>query len=153
MDDFYSDLERGKRGEKLVIAALAARGHKITDVSDDWDYRRKDIDLLLVNKEQQQTTLEVKNEIRSETTGNIFIETYNSNNKSHSNRGWFFYCESQYICFLQENKGKAHIVALTDIKQAIENNRYRIANSSNAQGYLMPLADVEQMKSYFLLEL
>lgn len=153
MDDFYLDLQRGKRGEKLVIDALTARGHKVDDVSDNWKYRRNDIDLLLENKQKQTATLEIKNDQKSEYTGNVFIETYNSNNQSHSYKGWFFYCRADFICFLQENKGAAHIVALDDIRKAIENNRYRTANSINASGYLMPIEDIKQLHSYFLLEI
>lgn len=31
---FYDDLAIGKRGEKLVKDAIAARGHKVEDLSD-----------------------------------------------------------------------------------------------------------------------
>ncbi len=44
---FKDDLEVGKRAEKLVAAALAARGHKVIDVSDDREYQRRDIDFIL----------------------------------------------------------------------------------------------------------
>ena len=151
MDDFYTDLKRGKKGEKLVIAALEARGHIVSDVSDNWDYRRNDIDLLLVNKQKQQTTLEVKNDQRSETTGNLFIETYNSNNQSHSYKGWFFYCAADYLCFLQEGNKQAHIVSFAELKKNIASNAYRTANSCNATGYLVPLEVVKQLPTYFCL--
>lgn len=151
MDDFYLDLQRGKRGEKLVSAALAARGHIITDLSDDPEARKNDIDLLLVNKQQQTTTLEIKNDQRSESTGNLFIETYNSNNKSHSFKGWFFYCAAEYLCFLQENKRTAHIVSFAELKKNIAANTYRTANSYNASGYLVPLEVVKQLPTYFCL--
>lgn len=150
MDDFYSDLKRGKRGERLVINALEARGHKITDLSDDLEARKVDIDLLLDNG-KQQTTLEIKNDQRSETTGNLFIETYNSNNKSHSFKGWLFYCGAKYICFLQENKHSAHIVALDELKANINENSYRTANSSNASGYLVPVEAIKRLPSYYCL--
>ena len=39
MANFYSDLERGKSGEKRVAAALAARGHKVEDVSNNPFYQ------------------------------------------------------------------------------------------------------------------
>lgn len=151
MDDFYNDLKRGKRGETMVAAALAARGHKVIDLSDDLEARKNDIDLLLVNKQQQTTTLEIKNDQRSENTGNLFIETYNSNNKSHSFKGWFFYCRAEFLCFLQEGKRTAHIVALDELKKNIAANAYRTANSSNASGYLVPLEAVKSLPSYFCM--
>ena len=151
MSDFYSDLEVGKRGEKMVAAALAARGHKVKDLSNDLEARRKDIDLLLLNKQQQTTTLEIKNDLASEHTGNVFIETYNEYNKSHSFKGWLFYCEAVYICFVQEVSRKAHIVLLDDLKQELKRNSYRIAHTKETQGYLLPVAALATLPSYFLL--
>lgn len=151
MDDFYSDLETGKRGEKMVAAALAARGHFVKDLSNDFEARMNDIDLLLVNKQQQTTTIEIKNDLASERTGNLFIETYNSNNQSHSFKGWFFYCAAEYICFVQEESRKAHIVKLEDIKEELKRNKYRVASTSNSQGYLLPITAVATLPSYFLL--
>lgn len=151
-NDFYSDLEDGKRGERIVAAALAARGHTITDLSDNYEARQKDIDFALKNRSGAETTLEVKNDIKSESTGNLFIETYNIKNQSHSYKGWFFYCEAQYICFLQEQHKAAHIVSFDDLRATIAAKAYRTANSSNASGYLLPLDDLKTCNSYFLLE-
>lgn len=73
---FKDDLAVGKRGEKAVAAALLKRGHTITDVSNDAEYQDKDIDFMLC-KNDVVVSLEVKNDIKSNTTGNVFIETYN----------------------------------------------------------------------------
>jgi Holliday junction resolvase-like predicted endonuclease len=150
-NDFQKDLADGKRGEMLVSAALSARGHKITDLSDNWEYRRKDIDLLLDNG-KQQTTLEIKNDIKSETTGNIFIETYNEYNQSHSKQGWFFYCQACFLCFLQEQSKTAHIVSFDDLRQSIKANGYREAITSTTKGYIVPVEDLKRMPSYFCLK-
>lgn len=151
MEDFYKDLAVGKRGEKIVAAALAARGHKITDLSNDLAARAKDIDLLLDNG-KQQTTLEIKNDVASERTGNLFIETYNIHNQSHSNKGWFFYSEAAFLCFLQEQSKAAHIVSFDDVRQAIETNQYREISTASTKGILLPVAALKVMPSYFLLE-
>lgn len=151
MDNFYSSLAIGKRGEQMVADALTARKHIVKDVSDDLEYRRKDIDYVLINQRGQQTTLEIKNDTRSESTNNFFVETYNSNNKSHSYKGWFYYCEAEYICFLQENNRKAYIVSLDELKDNIDANNYRAANSSNARGFLMPIATLQGFNSFFCM--
>ena len=153
MDDFYSSLSTGKVGEQLVKTALEARNHKVEDVSDDWNYRRADIDFLLTNKQGQKTTLEVKTDAASERTGNVFIENYNSNIKSHNLEGWFNYCEAEYICFLQPHNKQAFIVAFDELRQNIQENSYRSASSSNATGFLMPIYVLQGFNSYFLLEL
>lgn len=46
-ENFYEDLATGKRGERLVIAALEKRGHSVEDVSDISEYRLKDIDIII----------------------------------------------------------------------------------------------------------
>lgn len=150
MEDFYKDLAVGKRGEKIVAAALTARGHKVIDLSDDLAARAKDIDLLLDNG-NQQTTLEIKNDVASERTGNIFIETYNAYNKSHSYKGWFFYCQAIYLCFLQEQSKAAHIVSFDDVRQAIAANHYREVSTATTKGILIPVDELKVMPSYFLL--
>jgi len=99
MDNFYNDLTIGKRGEALVKAALAAKGHTIEDLTNDTEARAKDIDFRL-SKNGLSATLEVKNDIKSNYTNNVFIETYNRNNTSRGGEGWFCYCEADYLCFV-----------------------------------------------------
>lgn len=153
MDNFYSDLNRGKQGEILAAKALEGRGHKVIDVSNDWDYRRKDIDFILTNKQGQTTTIEIKTDAASENTGNVFIEYYNSNNQSHSYDGWFKYCEAEYIGFIQPNNKKAMIVSFDELKKNIRENSYRIASSYNATGFLMPIGTLQGFNSYFCMAL
>lgn len=100
MPNFYDDLQKGRKGEKMVADALTARGHKVEDVSLSPSYQFRDIDFLLV-KNGKRTTLEVKNDIRSNETGNVFIEETNFNNVSIKYKGWYYYCEAEYLCFLQ----------------------------------------------------
>lgn len=100
MENFSESLSCGKIGEEMVAAALQKRGNIVLDVSSCREYQRKDIDFL-VSKNKQKTTLEVKNDRRSEETGNVYIETYNTNNASRNNAGWFFYCEADFLAFVQ----------------------------------------------------
>ena len=145
---FYDDLARGKHGEHIVAAALTARGHKVIDKSDDWEYRRKDIDFIITNSAAQETTLEIKTDAASERTGNLYIEYYNVNNKSHSYNGWLFYCGAEYIGFLQEGKGLLHICSLLDLRENIEKNNYRSASSADSRGYLLPIGDIQKFPTY-----
>jgi len=85
---FYDDLAIGKRGEKLVKDAIAARGHTVEDLSNIEEYQDLDIDLRLTDKKGVSITMEVKNDIKSNYTGNVFIETYNRNNVKRGGDGW-----------------------------------------------------------------
>lgn len=147
---FNDDLARGKRGEMLAMKALEKEGFTVEDVSYNKEYQRIDIDFIITRK--QRATIEVKNDARSEETGNMFIETYNNNNSSHAYLGWYFYTEADLILFLQERSGKAHIIHYDDLRELIEKNNYRIASCANAGGYLVPLTDIKRQKSYLCLE-
>lgn len=149
---FQNDLAVGKRGEKAVAAALEKRGHIITDVSDDVEYRLKDIDMMLC-KNDVVVSLEVKNDIKSNTTGNVFIETYNQNNVSRNGQGWFCYCEADYLCFVQEFWQEAHIVSRDELVKAIWSGKYRKVSSPFSDGYIVPVGALKQMNTYHCLKL
>ena len=99
VENFNNDLAIGKRGEKLVIDAMSKRGHTVIDVSEIEEYQDRDIDLIL-SKNGITINLEVKNDIKSNYTGNVFVEIYNRNNTSRNGLGWFSYCDADYICFV-----------------------------------------------------
>lgn len=149
---FDDDLTIGKRGEKLVTSALAARGHVIEDLSNNRDYQQKDIDMRLT-KNGTSITLEVKNDVKSNYTGNVFIETYNQNNKSRGGDGWICYCEADYLCFVQENHNIAHIVSRSELIKNCWDGKYRMSRSSFSQGYIVPIWQLQQYSSYFCLKL
>lgn len=71
---FKDDLAIGKRAEALVRKALAKRGHSVEDVSNSRNYADTD---LKISKNGVSIRLEVKNDIVSNYTGNVFVETYN----------------------------------------------------------------------------
>lgn len=152
-NDFYNDVRRGKVGETLFANAYAAAGNKVEDVSDNIDYRRRDIDFIVSNKSGQKTTIEIKTEEASEYTGNVFIEYYNTNNVKRGLDGWFKYCEAEYIGFVQPHNKRVFIVSLDDLKKNIENNKYRIGSSSNAMGYLVPINVLQALNSFYCMAL
>lgn len=150
---FSDDLAIGRQGEQMVINALTARGHKVEDLSGIYEYQRKDIDLRLTNKSGSITTLEVKNDKRSNQTGNVFIEFTNRNNYSRNYQGWYCYCEAQYLAFIQDAAHKAHIVSRAELIDNCEKNTYRIGRGVDAQGYIVPIAALMHYNSYFCLNL
>ena len=150
---FYDDLAIGKRGEKLVKDAIAARGHKVEDLSDIQEYQDLDIDMRLTDKKGVSITMEVKNDIKSNYTGNVFIETYNRNNIKRGGDGWIQYCEADYLCFVQEDKREAHIVRRDELIKHCWNNDYRQSNSDFSRGYLVPVSKLKEYSSYFCLQI
>lgn len=151
-DDFYASLAIGQRGEEMVFNALTKKGHNVLDVSDDTDYQWIDIDFQ-VSRNGRTTTLEVKNDLASERSGNVFVETWNQKNQRHNYQGWYYYCEAEFIAFVQENKRIAHIIRRDELNALIDNNNYRIGKTYNTEGYLVPIGDLERQESYCRIEL
>lgn len=148
---FYTDLQRGRKGEKLVAEALTAKGHTVEDVSMALAYQFKDIDFV-ITKDGASTTLEVKNDLRSNQTGNIFVEETNYNNVRRNYKGWLYYSEAVYFCFLQEEHGKAHIIHHDDLLSLVKSGKYRYTASIDTRGFVIPIDDVKQCRSYYCLE-
>lgn len=98
-NDFNKDLKDGLRGEKLFMDAMAARRHNVEDLRNIYEYRQKDIDFR-ISKNGVEVLVEVKNDIKSNYTNNVYIELTNNNNKSRNFEGWFCYCEADYIAFV-----------------------------------------------------
>ena len=140
----------GKQGEALVINALRGKGHSVEDVSGKYEYQCKDIDLKLV-KDGLSATLEVKNDLRSNDTGNVFVETYNKNNLSRNYDGWACYCEADYIAFVQEKYKVAHIVSRTELIKNCWSGFYRQSNSPFSRGYIVPISCLKHYSSYYCL--
>lgn len=151
--EFQFDLLDGKRAEYKVMDALRAKGHTVEDLSDDAAARAKDIDCA-ISKNGNSTTLEVKNDMMSEKTGNLYIECFCKKNPGHNFEGWFNYCEAEHIAFVQETAGSAHIITFEDLKKIVNDYRDRRVDSKyGSSGYLVPVKELPKLKSYYCLQL
>lgn len=65
--DWDETIKRGELGEQLLIQHLRAQGHAVEDVSADWVWRKRDIDLLVDGQ-----MVEVKTD--SHDPKNLFLE-------------------------------------------------------------------------------
>ena len=139
-DDFYLSKSIGIRGEALVAAALRAKGHTVEDLTNNIEARANDIDFSLT-KNGITITLEVKNDIKSEITGNVYLETFNINNFNHNCYGWFKYSTADYVCFVQENNRRAHIVNLEELRAYTRKNKYPF-----------PIEALQTLDSYYTME-
>ena len=147
--NFYTSLEYGKRGERMVELALTAKGNKMIDVSDDLQYRKYDIDFV-VERKRDTITLEVKSDYKSQETGNFFVEYQNDNNVNHNFEGWYHYSQAQFICFVQQEFHKAYIVLFDELVNDIEKkNSYRRARSNNSWGYLVPITNIAEYETCY----
>lgn len=152
IDNFEVNNAEGKRGEALMINALIKRGHTIENLSDIEIYQGVDTDLR-ISKNGITITLEVKNDIKSHYYDNVFVETYNRNNTTRCGDGWYYYCNADYIAFVQENYKLAHIVDTSELIKDCQNKRYREASSDFSRGYLVPIKRLKEYSSYHCMDL
>jgi hypothetical protein len=147
--EFYTDYNSGKAAEVAVFRALTEKGHNLTDVSGHKQYQQLDIDFLLT-KNGNCASLEVKNDLRSEETNRVFLET-----KCGFTLGWFHTCYADYVAFCQMGKGIAHIVALDELREKALSGKYTEKTNrwQTASGIPFPISALEQMESYYQLQL
>lgn len=150
--EFIKMLPIGKRGEAKVKAALVKRGNAIDDVSEQASYQKKDIDFI-VSRSGKSVTLEVKNDVRSNYTGNVFVELWNANNIKRCGEGWVKYCEADYIAFVQEDYSRAHIVERGELIKNCWSDLYKQNRSPFSIGYIVPIEKLQEYSSYFCLKL
>lgn len=151
-NDFKKDLKDGLRGEKLFMDAMAARRHNVEDLRNDAEYRKKDVDFR-ISKNGVEVLVEVKNDIKSNYTNNVYVELTNNNNKSRNFEGWFCYCEADYIAFVQEQHNKIHLVQMNELIKNCWDNKYRVAASYDTTGYIVPIHQLEKYITYHCLNL
>ena len=142
---WLQSLAAGRRGELMVEKALAARLYWVEDKTNDTEYRSRDIDFIV-----DGTTIEVKNDLKSNYTKNIFVELENSNNIKRGGRGWYWYCEADYMAFVQERYGLAHFVKREELYRIAA--AYPIKESDDTRGHIVPIAALRQLPSYGCLE-
>ena len=120
---FYDQLKKGKYAEWMVKRHLESRGHKIRDVSDNPDYWKVDIDLIITNWETP-ITLEVKRDDNLFTTGNIFIEL-GFQKENYYSTGWFNTCKADYIAFYDTVHKRGLIADLDKLRDCAVNYGYK----------------------------
>lgn len=141
---FKNDNAIGKRGEAIFKAFLDRRNAIYTDVSEDGEYQEQDIDFVVDSKRVpgKKIYIEVKNDTRIASTGNIFFETMS--NVDYSTEGCFSKTKANYIAIVSESERLIYFVKTQFLKKFIEEHSHELrfiprVPGSNSCGYLIPL--------------
>lgn len=141
---FEEDVIRGKTGEKVVHYALTHSKNikDVWDVSDDTRYRINDVDFLVQTYNNQVYGVEVKTDFKAHETGNIFFET-----DSNGNVGCLERTTADYIYYYIYHSKKLYVIITKRLKQLIESGRfYKVKGGENAEGYLIPIERLIELK-------
>ena len=107
----------GREGEQAIMNYFRRFGYLVEDKNNDSVYQGKDIDMI-VSKNNQSFSVEVKTDTRARDTGNIIVERM-MNRIQGSRRGWFYFCEADILCYYLQNIGKAYFLDWCMIKALI----------------------------------
>lgn len=94
-------------------------GYALTDVSGNPEYWSKDIDFLAKSPRTGLTkSFEIKFDSRINQTGNLYLELTNVHSKG--GRGWFNFCEADYLAYGDAAAGFFYIIPLAALKERVE---------------------------------
>ena len=131
---FYEDLSRGKKGEAYVRNLMAARNHKVKDVSNNYSIG---FDFYIDEKK-----CELKTDYKINESGNLFLEDYVRYSKGGYGAGWLRTCKADYLLYLDEKSGTLYIYSLNEIRTYLEQNYVPLRSLDDGYktifGYCLP---------------
>ena len=147
---FFNQLSKGKKVEQAVKEYLEnERKIKVTDYSDNKEWRKVDIDFAIEDKDGNKATLEVKMDAHLNITPNVYIESY-SITKSGKNEGFLEKCKADYIAYYNPDIEQGIIVEWEGLKAAVaqyceKKTRYDAIDDKQREYYLFPMKKAEEL--------
>ncbi len=146
--DLSEYFEPLRSGEAEVKQTLRAASYLVEDVSNNPIYWEKDVDFLVTNPRTGNTAaIEVKNDTRINETGNFFIEYENP--RSICGKGWFEFCEADYLYYVDSANAICYIIALDALRAFIQENKTKLARKQTndcSKGYIVPIEEMPLFK-------
>lgn len=138
-------MNNGKQGEKLFNKIMTGRNYTVKDVSGDQEYWDKDIDFIVTSPTSGLTkTFEVKWDNKIHNTGNLYLEL--SNIHSKCGRGWFNFCQADYLAYGDAAANIFYIIPLLELKERVKMLPYRQASCGyDSVGQLVSLEDIKDL--------
>lgn len=135
----------GKQGEALFKQRLENSGYSVQDVSNNPEYWYKDIDFIVTSPVSQLTrTFEVKYDSRINSTGNMYLELTNVNSKG--GRGWYEFCEADFLAYGDARAQIFYIVPLADLKERVKKLAPRVARcAQDSTGLLVSIDSISDL--------
>ena len=138
-------MDNGKQGEQLFSQIMKNRNYTVEDVSNNPEYWNKDIDFIITSPTTGITkTFEVKWDSRINKTGNLYLELANIH--SQRGRGWFTFCQADYIAYGDAISKQFYIIPLLELKKKVKQLPYREAQCGiDSIGQLVSLKDIRDI--------
>lgn len=135
-------MNNGRQGEQMFQQIMKDRGYAVEDVSGNQEYWDKDIDFIITSSTSGQVkTFEVKWDSRINKTGNLYLEIANIHSKG--SRGWFEFCQADYLAYGDAANGTFYIISLLELREKVKRLPKRQANCGyDSIGLLVSLKDI-----------
>lgn len=147
---FVGQNEIGKTGETAITEYYRSRGVSVVDVSDDKEYQKKDIDLILNGQ-----TVEVKTGRNIPRYKEIVVELVSNDSPDFYREGWLYSSEAEIIIYYSPQEKKMYQIRLEELRDYVDKNKDKLKQKRvicNEYGNIMkpsilafvPIADLEQ---------
>ena len=138
-------MNNGKQGENLFKQIMVDRGYAVEDVSGNPEYWDKDIDFVVTSSTTGAVkSFEVKWDSRINKTGNLYLEIANIHSKG--SKGWFEFCEADYLAYGDAANGTFYIISLLELREKVKLLKPRQVNCGyDSVGLLVNLADISDI--------
>lgn len=135
----------GKFGERLFKQIMESRNYEVVDVSNNNTYWDKDIDFLVTSPTSGDTkSFEVKWDSKINQTGNLYLELENIHSKNF--RGWFEFCQADYVAYGDAVAQVFYIIPLLELKKRAQEIPFRQARcGDDSIGQLVNLKDIKDL--------
>lgn len=118
----FQELKRkGEVGEMAVINHYQKKGCAVEDVSDNPQYFKYDIDILINGQ-----TVEVKTDYRMYETGNLLLEMVSNSNPAYYKEGWFITSKAQVFVFYSPQTNSTYQVFADELRKVVFDNQSQL---------------------------
>ena len=138
-------MSNGKTGEQLFKNIMLGRNYTVEDVSNNPEYWDKDIDFIVTSSTTGTTkSFECKWDGRINKTGNLYLELTNIYSKG--GKGWFQFCQADYIAYGDATARIFYIIPLLELKKKLNTIKTREARCGiDSTGLLVSLNDIRDI--------
>lgn len=147
VDNFDSDLSKGKRAEKIVREVFSALTDKytFTDVSNDPYYYHKG-DIIATAADGRQIMIEVKNDEVIYKSGNVLCEEEVFYKQDGYSKQGFMYNDYEVYCVVSEPERKIYVLDFKILKAHYRNGEYKYFDypSQGSDTYLLALGIIKR---------
>lgn len=158
-----------KIGEDIVKKSIEAlylditfpkKFQKVIDVSEDKEYQDKDIDILIltrINPGRVESTqsFEIKTDLRTASTGNLFIETVTKRDSGKETIGWINKTTADYLLYYVPQDNVFYNINMDAIRKFIKEKHPKYVETYNKKekakncGYLISIQKIQDYDEDF----